>query len=982
MTVQMMVLLAAPLIGALSAAAGDALLLSEIFDGGSGGTRVPGPRGTALWFWGEREQGVTVPGSAAIAAADEMTVGAWIWVWRIGDHQTLVWKGDRKPAIDRVQFRLAIRPEGHLEFTFKGSADEWYQLIAPAPLPVGRWVYVAAGFNRGQATLDVDGRRVAVGRMQTYGIPAEAWRGDRLLLNDAPVEIGAGQEAVGEPGQFFVGAIGEVCLWAKAFPAPLPCADVSEGSPLAALTLFEKTFAAAEIREKPWLVGRAGNGREPWMLTVEFPGAGRSVVRMQGMAVPVADGTAGGDGAFRYLLDDYCGPIDLRGAEGVRVCGYRLGGARPAPSGGAGVALQADDTTARVVVQAGAPQAQTLRGFGCYADLPRTVPDDPAEREQAWGPVLDALREAGVTQLDFSFSTELLEPTNDDADPSHIAWGPLRQTFATSKALRTLSAYLSFVQARGFAVGLRAISFAGWQWKGTGAGRVPDADEVAESCVALLLLLREEGLAFTHLVPVWEPAYPPEAVAEVCARTAKLARRHGLDLPVVGPYRIATGGQSIDMDAMPDRYLSGQRYVSAYLQAMEDLGAVVGVEDYASGWAEAETNLIRLRREVIEPFGTIAGRPRELWLLEYGPLCGIGPWNFYPSRWHGAYAGYASAFRLARMTHQALNAGVNNFYFWKAYDTVGDGANISSFGLVKGDAHDLERRPPYHAARVLWRHVPRGARHVACAADGGVIASACETDEGLTVLLTNPRSCAMTLELQLPPRRWAPVGQVFGTHETVTYQEREVTLKGSAGTRFEVPPRSVSALVCRVERGTAPYARTVWPSDGNGVDYLSDLQWDAVSVAGQEALMREPKSGRKVTVHQDGTPACGWLTIAGARYRKGLGTVTPSTVVYALDGRHGELRAMIGVDDATRKMTAEENVVFAVHADGKQVFGSGPVKAGQAAVPVCIAITGAKTLRLTATGAKGVTADWADAFVVSPPVADGIARGTEKGGGK
>jgi hypothetical protein len=62
---------------------------------------------------------------------------------------------DRTPAIDAIDYRLAIRPEGKLEFSFKGPSDERFQVVAPDPLPVGQWVHVAAGFDRGAASLDV-----------------------------------------------------------------------------------------------------------------------------------------------------------------------------------------------------------------------------------------------------------------------------------------------------------------------------------------------------------------------------------------------------------------------------------------------------------------------------------------------------------------------------------------------------------------------------------------------------------------------------------------------------------------------------------------------------------------------------------------------------------------------------------------------------------------------------------------------------------
>jgi hypothetical protein len=915
--------------------------------------RVPGVRGAALWFWGEAGQGLSIPDSSALDLTEMLTVCAWVWVQRFGDHQTLVWKGDRKPTIDVINYRLAIRPEGTLEFSFKGPSDEWWQLASPGPLPLQRWVRVAASFKRGLVALDIDGKRVTEGRARMFGSSGgkDVWTGDRLLVNGAPLQIGVGQEPSGEPGQFFCGAIDEVRVWPTNIAEPDTEAVVPPvQTPLASLRLFEKTYTAAEIRVAPWLVGRVDDSRVPWMLEVAFPGSSRQCFRVPGRSAA--------DGAFRYLLDDFCGAIDLRDAKQVSVSAYRRGGSRPLNV--SSVALQADNGVADVSVDTGKP-LQQLRGFGCYADLPKTFLTDPEAQEREYAPVLDALREAGVTQLDFSFGTQMLEPQNDDDDPLHISWEPLRKRFALEPAARALAGYVKYVQSRGFAVGLRAISFAGWQWEGQGTVRNPKSGEVAESCVALLTLLREEGVTLTHLVPVWEPAYPPEAVAEVCAKTARLAKQHGFALPIVGPYRIATGGQSMDMDAMPDRYLNGQRYVEAYLKAMGDFATVVGVEDYASGWAMTEPNLRRLQREVIEPAGPVAGLPRELWLLEYGPLCGIGPWNFYPSRWHGAYAGYESAFRLARMVHQELNGGVSSFYFWKAYDGVGDGDLISSFGLIKSARHDRELRSPYHTARVLWKHVPRGARHLSCTAGAGVLANAFVKDGTFTVLLTNPRNCEVSAVVRFGDTKLAPQGVHYSATERIASQARELSFGDAGSATLTLPPRSVNALVCRTAFAAAPFMRTVCPQAPEACVYLSDLPWAAVSVAAKRELLRDAVSGMGATVRQDETTAYGWLTVGGVRYRKGLGTQSPSEVVYALDGGYASFEAVIGIDDASRITAPDMAAVFSVALDGRTVFTSGPVKAGQSGQPVRVPCTGAKTLRLTVTGADGAMADWCEA---------------------
>ena len=277
--------------------------------------RVPGVRGNALWFWGEPGQGAVVTRCAGLDLTDEMTVSAWVWVQRFGDHQTLVWKGDRKPVIDVISYRLALRPEGKLEFSFKGPVDEWYQIMSPDPVPLRRWVHVAASFNRGQGALDIGGKRVAEGRMKTFGGDAKAaWSGNRMLTNAAPFEIGVGQGPSGDAGPYFCGAIDEVRVWPVALQeAPEPSASQDQ-TPLRSLVLVEKTFAAAEIQRAPYLVGRVGDGQAPWVMDVCFTGQEERSVRVR------SENGVGGE--FRYLFDDFCGQLDVRGAEQVKVRPY------------------------------------------------------------------------------------------------------------------------------------------------------------------------------------------------------------------------------------------------------------------------------------------------------------------------------------------------------------------------------------------------------------------------------------------------------------------------------------------------------------------------------------------------------------------------------------------------------------------------------------------------------------------------------------
>jgi hypothetical protein len=533
--------------------------------------------------------------------------------------------------------------------------------------------------------------------------------------------------------------------------------------------------------------------------------------------------------------------------------------------------------------------------------------------------------------------------------------------------MQTLVKYLRYLEGEGFRVGLRLQGYADWQWiHRPGAKPQPDADEVAEHCVALLTMIREAGIHPTHLVPIWEPTYSPQAVAEVCSRTARLARRHGIDVAVVGPYTYATGGQSTQMDAMPDRYSVGQRYVEPYLKIAGDVCPVIGVEDYASGCGLIEPNLKRLWREVIGPLAA-SGPPKELWMLEYGTPCGIGPWNFYPSRWHGTYAGYDAAFRLARCLHQQFNGLVSGFLFWKAYDVVGDGALISCCGLVKGECHDAERRPLFYTARMFWKHIPCGARHIQCTSEGDVLANAFQQQRQFTIMLTNPRPNRVKATVRLAGVELAPSARLAASTEEVKYEEREIAACGDTVAGVVLAPRSVSTLICRAACAGQPFDRTVWADAVPEVTYLSDLQWAAVSQKGKSGLLRDEIQGQDVDVAQDENLLRQWIVLDRTRYRKGLGMRAPAQVVYELDGQYAVFQAEVGIDDAAVERKAGEGASFEALLDGKRAFASGPMKAGQKPKALRVSCAGAKQLTLIVTagnGGEGTLTGWGSARLV------------------
>jgi alpha-galactosidase len=110
------------------------------------------------------------------------------------------------------------------------------------------------------------------------------------------------------------------------------------------------------------------------------------------------------------------------------------------------------------------------------------------------------------------------------------------------------------------------------------------------------------------------------------------------------------------------------------------------------------------------------------------------------------------------------------------------------------------------------------------------------------------------------------------------------------------------------------------------------------------------------------------LTIAGSNYAHGIGTHASSTWIINTDGHATKFSASVGVDDEVKDAAdvAKYGVDFKVIGDGKKLFDSKPMHAGDPAVAVDVNLTGVKTLLLLVTPVKAITyghADWVDATI-------------------
>jgi alpha-galactosidase len=117
-----------------------------------------------------------------------------------------------------------------------------------------------------------------------------------------------------------------------------------------------------------------------------------------------------------------------------------------------------------------------------------------------------------------------------------------------------------------------------------------------------------------------------------------------------------------------------------------------------------------------------------------------------------------------------------------------------------------------------------------------------------------------------------------------------------------------------------------------------------------------PQKNKSVGGHQ--------LTIGGQVFERGFGTHAESTLIVNLNGGAQAFSASVGVDDEVNKNPAA-SVEFSVIGDGKVLWSSGVMRAGDPAKSCAVNLSGVKALTLKVGDAgDGISfdhADWADA---------------------
>jgi len=151
----------------------------------------------------------------------------------------------------------------------------------------------------------------------------------------------------------------------------------------------------------------------------------------------------------------------------------------------------------------------------------------------------------------------------------------------------------------------------------------------------------------------------------------------------------------------------------------------------------------------------------------------------------------------------------------------------------------------------------------------------------------------------------------------------------------------LGVALCLVATGVAS-AETVW--------------LDKLDVGAAVQGWGDPHRNRSVEGHA--------LTIGGQLYDRGFGTHAESVLNVALDGGAQSFSASVGVDDEVNKNPAS-SVEFFVIGDGKQLWTSGVMHAGDAAKYCQVDLSGVKALTLKVGDAGDGNdfdhADWVDA---------------------
>ncbi|HEY4415068.1 MAG TPA: NPCBM/NEW2 domain-containing protein [Verrucomicrobiae bacterium] len=147
---------------------------------------------------------------------------------------------------------------------------------------------------------------------------------------------------------------------------------------------------------------------------------------------------------------------------------------------------------------------------------------------------------------------------------------------------------------------------------------------------------------------------------------------------------------------------------------------------------------------------------------------------------------------------------------------------------------------------------------------------------------------------------------------------------------------------------------------------------DSLNISTATQGWGEPHKNQSVEGHT--------LTIGGKQFKRGLGTHAESMLYLALNREALNFAANVGIDDEVGSQP-DASVEFFVIGDGKILWQSGVMHAGEPSRRCTVDLTGVKTLLLkVGEGGNGIAydhADWADAEIESKGATTFVASGSE-----
>jgi alpha-galactosidase len=165
---------------------------------------------------------------------------------------------------------------------------------------------------------------------------------------------------------------------------------------------------------------------------------------------------------------------------------------------------------------------------------------------------------------------------------------------------------------------------------------------------------------------------------------------------------------------------------------------------------------------------------------------------------------------------------------------------------------------------------------------------------------------------------------------------------------INVNPKTVDVYVLAAAVVLMSLVAPLWATESDSQDtvWLSSLDLSKMTVG-----WGKPQVNKSIV----GKP----LSIAGKKFDNGVGSHAASMMYIDLRGGSKKFSAFVGVDDEVKGKPG--SVEFRVYADGKSMWSSGVMKAGEPAKKVSIDLEGIKTLILIADSAgDGVSYDHAD----------------------